>query len=132
MASEISQFVDSVITDPGEPVVVFALEWCEFCWSVRKFFAHVGIPYRTVDLDSVEYQKDSRGRKIRDELARRTSMNTIPQVFVGGEFLGGCTDVFDAWNNGSVQQQLEKSGVNFDANAQVDPYTFLPEWLHPR
>lgn len=132
MSAEITQFVDDVIANQSDPVVIFALEWCEFCWSVRKFFAKVGVPYITVDLDSVEYQKDSRGRQIRDELARRTAMNTIPQIFVGGEFFGGCTDIFDAWKDGSVQEQLEACGVGFDSEADVDPYSFLPEWLHAR
>ena len=59
-------------------------------------------------------------------------MNTIPQIFVGGEFFGGCTDIFDAWKNGTVQKQLTKSGIDFDNKTEVDPYTFLPEWLHPR
>ena len=46
---------------PGEPVVLFALEWCEFCWSVRKLFARLGIPFRSIDLDSVDYQHDDLG-----------------------------------------------------------------------
>ena len=47
-------FVSGVIRD--ENVVLFALEWCEFCWSVRKLFAKLGIEYRSVDLDSLAYQ----------------------------------------------------------------------------
>src|SRR3974390_535759 len=39
------------IADRGEPVVMFALEWCEFCWAVRKMFARNGIRYRAIDLD---------------------------------------------------------------------------------
>ncbi len=59
-------------------------------------------------------------------------MNTIPQIFVGGKFFGGCTDIFDAWKEGSVQAQLNDCGISFDAEVDVDPYTFLPEWLHAR
>src|SRR5690606_17752047 len=51
--ADAERFVDDV--DRSEPVVLFALEWCEFCWSVRKLFARLGIEYRSVDLDSVEY-----------------------------------------------------------------------------
>ncbi|MDA1075058.1 MAG: cysteine synthase A [Proteobacteria bacterium] len=46
-----------------EPVLMFALEWCEFCWSVRKLFAELDIPYKSVDLDSVEYQQGDRGAR---------------------------------------------------------------------
>jgi len=125
-------FVDKVINDREQPVTMFALEWCEFCWSVRRMFARHGIAYRSVDLDSVEYQKENRGGKIRAALTARTSFSTIPQIFVGGEFLGGCTDVFDAYKQGRLQELLQKNDVSYDRNLKVDPYSFLPGWLHPR
>ena len=115
-----------------EPVVLFALEWCEFCWSVRKLFARVGIAYRSVDLDSVEYQSGDLGGKIRAVLADRTGAKTIPQIFIGGEHIGGCTELFDAWRDGSIQRRLSGRGIEYDAGANVDPYTLLPKWLHPR
>jgi cysteine synthase A len=36
-------FVEEVISSEEEPVVMFALEWCEFCWSVRKLFGRLGV-----------------------------------------------------------------------------------------
>jgi cysteine synthase A len=112
--------------------VLFALEWCEFCWSVRKLFARVGVAYRSVDLDSVEYQSGDLGGKIRAVLADRTGAKTIPQIFIGGEHIGGCTELFDAWRDGSIQRRLSGRGIEYDAGANVDPYTLLPKWLHPR
>jgi len=112
--------------------VLFALEWCEFCWSLRRMFARLRIPYRSIDLDSVEYQGDDRGGRIRSALAASTAVTTIPQLFVGGEFVGGCTDAFDAWRSGRLQALLETAGVDFDRSASVDPYSFLPGWLQPR
>ena len=91
----------------GHPVVLFALEWCEFCWSVRKLFAQLGIDYHKVDLDSVELQRDDLGNKIRAVLAQRTGARTIPQIFIGNEPVGGCTDLFDGWRSGAVQQRLD-------------------------
>jgi cysteine synthase A len=111
---------------------MFALEWCEFCWAVRKMLARLGIAYRSIDLDSVEYQKDDRGGKIRAALNARTSMATIPQIFVGGEFVGGCTDLFDAYKAGRLQALLEAHHAPYDSALRVDPYSFLPTWLHPR
>ena len=67
-----------------EPVVLFALEWCEYCWSARKLFKRLGIRYRSVDLDSVEYQVAERGGKIRVVLAHHTGSPTIPQIYIGG------------------------------------------------
>jgi cysteine synthase A len=59
-------------------------------------------------------------------------MRTIPQLFVGGELVGGCTDTLDAWRNGRLQAMLEAAHTGFDRAADVDPYAFLPRWLQPR
>ncbi len=122
--------VDALVAD--NPVVMFALEWCEFCWSVRKVLARYGIPYRSVDLDSVAYQEGNRGGKVREALAARTGWNTFPQIFIAGEFVGGCTDLFDACKDGTLAQRLQRHGIPHDSGVQDDPYGFLPGWLHPR
>ena len=124
------RFVDEVIR--AEPVVLFALEWCEFCWSVRKLFSRVGIEYRSVDLDSVEYQKNDLGGKIRAVLAATTGQKTIPQIFVGAEHIGGCTDLFNAWRDGSLQRRLSLKDIRYDASVEIDPYSLLPKWQQPR
>jgi len=130
--AEADEFIGEIINDAEKPVVMFALEWCEFCWSVRKMFKAFGIAYQSIDLDSVEYQKDGWGGQIRLALNARTSCVTIPQIFVGGEFIGGCTEVFDAWKEGRLQRLLADAGITVDVAADVDPYSFLPTWLHPR
>jgi len=125
-------FVARAIEDGERPVVMFSLEWCEFCWSVRRLFALLEIPYRSVDLDSVEFQEGDRGGRVRSVLTERTSFTTIPQVFVGGEFVGGCTEVFDAYNTGRLQELLGRNHVSYAATLEIDPYDCLPSWLHPR
>ena len=53
-------------------------------------------------------------------------------MFVGGDHIGGATDLFDAWRNGSLQKKLDANGVGYDREASLDPYTLLPKWLQPR
>ena len=125
-------FLREVTSDKAQPVVLFALEWCEFCWSVRKMFAHYDISYRSVDLDSVEYQEGNRGGNIRAAIREQTGLKTIPQIYIGGQHLGGATDLFDGFKDGSVQEILEANAVNYDKTAKKDPYSFLPGWLHSR
>ena len=126
------QFVSDITGDADVPVILFALEWCEFCWSVRKMFAKYEIPYRAIDLDSVEYQQDNKGGNIRAALYEQTSSKTIPQIFIGGQYIGGATELFDACKDGSMQQLLEDNTVIYNKDVQEDPYSFLPGWLHER
>ncbi|MFO1327869.1 MAG: cysteine synthase A [Rubrivivax sp.] len=116
----------------SQPVVMFALEWCEFCWAVRKLFAHLGIAYRSVDIDSVPFQQGDLGTRVRPVLKALTGAATIPQIWVGGTHLGGATDLFDALRSGRLQTLLDGAGVAWKRELRVDPTQFLPRWLHPR
>ena len=122
--------VKKIIADT--PVVMFALEWCEFCWSVRRMFAEAGIEYVSVDLDSVAYQEGDKGGRYRAALREITGLPTIPQIFVGGEHIGGATETFDAFNDGSLKEAMSASEVKFDPAMTRDAYSFLPKWLHSR
>jgi cysteine synthase A len=132
VSPEVRDFFARVLADPEQPLVLFALEWCEFCWSLRKLFAKAGIPYRSIDLDSTAFQRDDRGGQIRKLLRAKTGAATIPQVFVAGEWIGGCTDTLDAFKDGSLQKALKASGVHFDEAAAIEPHALLPGWIHPR
>ncbi|MEM8815817.1 MAG: pyridoxal-phosphate dependent enzyme [Pseudomonadota bacterium] len=127
---EAEQFVAASIDN--EDVVMFALEWCEFCWSVRKLFARLGVEYTSVDLDSVEYQRADLGGRVRRVLEDRTGSPTIPQIFVGGEHVGGATELFDAMRGGTMQALFEEHDIAFDRSRDFDPYDLLPKWLQPR
>ena len=123
-------FVANVIKD--NVVVMFALEWCEFCWAARKLFASLGIAYQSVDIDSVALQKRDMGTKVRAVLKSRTGSPTIPQIFIGGTHVGGCTELFEAMQTGSMRQLLDGAGLTYDQTAAINPYDLMPKWLHPR
>lgn len=111
---------------------MFALEWCEFCWSVRKIFDKYGIKYKSVDLDSVEYMEGDRGKKMRHVLEKQNNWKTLPQIYIRDEFIGGCTDLFDGINDGKFAELMSKHAIPYDTSVKVDPYSLLPGWLHPR
>jgi cysteine synthase len=123
-------FITDTVRD--QPVVMFALEWCEFCWAVRKCFARLGVRFESVDVDAVRFQADDRGVKIRAALKHRTGSPTMPQIYIGGHAVGGCTDLFDAMRSGQLHALLDQAGVAFDRSVQFDPYSLLPKWMQPR
>jgi len=129
---DMERFFMDTIGDPDAPVVMFALEWCEFCWAVRRLFEQLGVPCRVLSLDSVEFQAGDRGGRIRSVLHGRTGSPTIPQVFVGGRHIGGCTETLDACANGELQQRLRESGLQGEIPATLRPHECLPAWLQPR
>ncbi|MFT5221118.1 MAG: cysteine synthase A [Planctomycetota bacterium] len=124
--------VDTIISENGDQVVMFVLEWCEFCWSVRNMLTQCDIPFITVELDSVAYQEEGRGGKILDVLKSRNNWETIPQIYVGDKFIGGATDLFDVNNAGELEALLDARNIPYNDTIKLDSYSFLPTWLHPR
>ncbi len=121
-------FVTDVVGDATQPVVMFALTWCEFSWAVRKLFSRCGVRFRSVDLDSAEYRAGDWGGAVRAALTERTSSRTIPQVFVGGTLVGGTTEVFRAFSQGRIQTMLADAGVPFEDKVGDELYSLLPRW----
>ena len=95
-------------------------------------FAKYEIPYLSVDLDSVAYQKDNKGGMIRAALREKTGSRTIPQIFIGGQFIGGATELFDSQKEGDLAELLQQSSVDYNKEVDVNPYSFLPGWLQQR
>ncbi|WP_244520707.1 glutaredoxin domain-containing protein [Aliiruegeria lutimaris] len=109
---------------------MFALEWCEFTWSVRKLFTEAGVDYIAVELDGNDWREAAPG--IRKALHKITGAQTIPQVFVGGQPIGGATEAMDAFNDGMLQARLADIGHPVAQTEIENAYSFLPKWLHPR
>ena len=65
-------------------------------------------------------------------LAEQTGAPTSPQIYIGGEHVGGCTELFDAVRDGRAAELMAAANVDYDRDADVDPYDLLPKWLHPR
>jgi cysteine synthase A len=127
--AEARAFVKEAIESVEQPVVLFALEWCEFCWAVRKLFARCRIDYRAVDIDSVAFQGDNLGGKIRTALTERSGVATIPQVFVAGSLVGGASDTFAAFAKGDLQALLEKNGIAYEDTVGDKLYSLMPGWV---
>ena len=126
------EFVEQAINDPDQPVVIFALEWCEFSWSVRRFLKDMGVPFRSVDLDSVAMQAGGLGGDIRKALRDRTGETTIPQVFIGGIHVGGAVDVLARHDRGDLEPLFHRAGVVPTGDRAIMARGYLPKWLASR
>ncbi|MCP4229200.1 MAG: glutaredoxin, partial [bacterium] len=77
-------------------------------------------------------QDNDRGGKILDVLSARNDWPTIPQIYLGEEFVGGATDLFDVGKAGKLEAKLDAQNISYNEHIKRDPYSFLPAWLHPR
>jgi len=50
-------------------------------------------------------------------------------IYLGGEFVGGCTDLFDGINVGKFAEIMDKHEIPYDKSVNVNPYDLLPGWF---
>ena len=79
-------------------VTVYTTEPCSYCARAKGLLKARGVEFSEVNL-----ARDPEGRV---ELARRTGMMTFPQVIVGGELVGGFTEVQAAAESGRLDELL--------------------------
>ncbi len=131
-SAEALAHVDAIIAGSEQPLVFFALQWCEFCWSARKLLDALEVPYRTVALDGPDYADLEWAADVRRAVGERSGAPTIPQIFLAGKHLGGATDLFDAHNDGRLAGLLANANLAVKHSGPENAYSLLPAWLQPR
>lgn len=72
---------------------------CGFSKTVVDILKHLDVEFASVDvLESTE---------IRQGIKDFSDWPTIPQLYVGGEFVGGCDIAVEMFENGELQQLLQ-------------------------
>ena len=83
---------------------------CGFSAQVAQILGHLGVPYR--DINVLE------DMSIREGIKSFSNWPTIPQLYVKGEFVGGCDIVREMFQAGELQQLLADKGIG-DAGAKA-------------
>ncbi|MDO8273048.1 MAG: glutaredoxin domain-containing protein [Gammaproteobacteria bacterium] len=104
-------FVDRTIADPEHPVTLFSLSWCSYCRAARQLLEQLGIPYQMFELDRGEFLEPRLQNEVRARLQQLTRSSTLPQLFIGGESLGGYTETAAARGNGKLADVLARHAI---------------------
>ena len=82
---------------------------CGFSSRVAGVLNYMGIEYSDVNVLSDE--------DIRQGIKEFSDWPTIPQLYVKGEFVGGCDIITEMTLSGELDQLLEDNGVSYDKDA---------------
>ncbi len=101
-------------TVTAHPVVLFmkgtkSMPQCGFSSRVAGVLNYMG-----VDFTDVNVLEDA---DIRQGIKDYSDWPTIPQLYVKGEFVGGCDIITEMTLSGELDQLFETSGVTYDKDA---------------
>mmetsp|Transcript_18945 Transcript_18945/g.47240 ORF Transcript_18945/g.47240 Transcript_18945/m.47240 type:complete len:175 (+) Transcript_18945:84-608(+) len=102
MGPEMKASIDKFLGD--NTVVVFMKgnkegPKCGFSNTVVQIFKSMEVPFETVDILSDDNMRS--GMKI------YSNWPTFPQVYVGGEFYGGCDIIIDGYKDGTLKEAVD-------------------------
>ena len=90
---------DVVLFMKGTPV----FPQCGFSSQVVQILSHVGIPFKGVNV----LEDDS----LREGIKTFSNWPTIPQLYVKGEFVGGCDIISEMFEEGELRPYLDEKGI---------------------
>ena len=112
MAESVHDRIRSEITE--NPVMLYmkgtpVFPQCGFSARVVQILTHVGVPFNTANvLEDTE---------LREGIKQFSNWPTIPQLYVKGEFVGGCDIVTEMFQSGELETVLREKGIAVAASS---------------
>lgn len=82
-----------------------AFPQCGFSAVVVQILSQLGLDFKDIDV--------LQDNDIREGIKEFTNWPTIPQLYVKGEFVGGCDIIREMYETGELQELLNDKGVAF-------------------
>ena len=110
----IEQFIDNEVK--ANDIVLFMKgtpqqPMCGFSGQIVQILDYLGVPYKGLNvLESDE---------LRQGIKTYSNWPTVPQLYVKGEFVGGCDIVREMFQANELQQLLKDKGIPVKDTAQA-------------
>ncbi|MDA1326216.1 MAG: Grx4 family monothiol glutaredoxin [Proteobacteria bacterium] len=96
---------DVVLYMKGSPV----FPQCGFSAAVVQVLTHLGVQFKGIDILA--------DPELREGVKVYSSWPTIPQLYVKGEFVGGCDIIREMFETGELMEYMSTNGINVNLNA---------------
>lgn len=87
-------------------IIMFSKTSCPYCIKAKQLLTNYPVKLRIYDLDTM-YNR----QPIMDELSKNTGRNTVPNIFIFGNYIGGYTELKNLSDTGNLQQILHNHSV---------------------
>ena len=103
MANDVNERIQSEIDEA--PVMLYMkgtamFPQCGFSARVVQILTHMGVPFKTANV-----LEDA---SLRDGIKQFSNWPTIPQLYVKGEFVGGCDIITEMVHSGELEALLKE------------------------
>lgn len=79
-------------------LTLYTKDYCPYCIKAKNLLDSLGATYEEIDISSTP--------EVIMELAKKSGMRTVPQIFLGDECLGGYDQINILNNEGKLREKL--------------------------
>ncbi len=79
---------------------------CGFSSTVVQILTQIGVKYKSIDVLS--------DNEIRQGIKEFSDWPTIPQLYIKGEFVGGCDIITEMYQSGELDSFVESKGIEVE------------------
>lgn len=110
----IADFIDNEVKN--NEIVVFMkgtpdFPQCGFSGQVVQIMNYMGAPYKAINVLADD--------DLRQGIKEYSNWPTIPQLYIKGEFLGGCDIIREMFQSEELQQHLKDNGIAINTPDQA-------------
>ncbi|MEO7654059.1 MAG: glutaredoxin 3 [Sphingomicrobium sp.] len=80
-------------------VEIYTKAFCSFCWRAKGLL-------ESKDIEFIEIAVDRGGADRELMIERANGRSSVPQIFISGEHVGGCSELFRLEQDGRLDQML--------------------------
>ena len=77
---------------PSREIIIYTTRFCPFCVRAKQLLDQLGYEYTDIAVDG--------NPALRHEMAEKAGRSSVPQIWIDGEHIGGCNELFIAYRNG--------------------------------
>lgn len=81
-------------------VIMYSTAFCPYCIRARQLLAKKAIQYTDIRIDEDPSK--------RHEMIAKSGNYTVPQIFINGQPIGGCDDLYALEHQGQLDELLSK------------------------
>jgi glutaredoxin 3 len=79
-------------------VVIYTTRYCGYCVRAKQLLKKKQVAYDEIPVDN--------DRKLRQEMTRKSGGYTVPQIFIDGQPIGGCDELYYLERTGKLDELL--------------------------
>ncbi|MCB1690972.1 MAG: glutaredoxin 3 [Halioglobus sp.] len=87
----------------SQGVTMYTTQFCPYCVRARSLLDSKGIAYEDIAVDH--------DPGLRLEMATRSGRNTVPQIWIGEQHIGGCDEMMMLERQGRLDDMLARAGT---------------------